>query len=53
MTGVGRPALPIVVHFDSEAETLAGDRQGEGARLGMTHVVGLGSSCAVDIVEWV
>jgi acetyl-CoA acyltransferase len=29
----------------------AGDRQIEGARLGMTHVIGLGSSCAVHILE--
>ena len=29
----------------------AGARQVEGARIGMTHVVGLGSACAVHILE--
>jgi acetyl-CoA acetyltransferase len=29
----------------------AGDRQIEGAKVGLTHVVGLGSSCAVHILE--
>ena len=29
----------------------AGDRQIEGARLGLAHVIGLGSSCGVHILE--
>jgi len=29
----------------------AGDRQIEGAKVGMTHVIGLGSACAVHILE--
>jgi acetyl-CoA acetyltransferase len=29
----------------------AGDRQIDGARVGLTHVIGLGSSCAVHILE--
>jgi len=29
----------------------AGDRQIEGARVGMTHVIGLGSACGVHILE--
>jgi acetyl-CoA acetyltransferase len=29
----------------------AGKRQVEGARLGMTHVIGLGSACAIHILE--
>jgi acetyl-CoA acetyltransferase len=29
----------------------AGARQVEGARIGLTHVVGLGSACAVHILE--
>jgi acetyl-CoA acetyltransferase len=37
----------IVTHLRGEA----GARQVEGARLGMTHVVGLGSACAVHILE--
>jgi acetyl-CoA acyltransferase len=29
----------------------AGDRQVEGARVGLTHVIGLGSACAVHVLE--
>src|SRR4029077_10634205 len=29
----------------------AGDRQIEGAKVGLTHVIGLGSACAVHILE--
>jgi len=29
----------------------AGDRQVEGAKVGMTHVIGLGSACAIHILE--
>jgi acetyl-CoA acetyltransferase len=29
----------------------AGARQVEGARLGLTHVIGLGSACAIHILE--
>ena len=29
----------------------AGKRQVEGARLGLTHVIGLGSACAIHILE--
>lgn len=37
----------IALHLRGEA----GARQKEGARLGMTHVVGAGSACAVHILE--
>ena len=37
----------IATHLRDEA----GARQVEGARLGLTHVVGLGSACAVHILE--
>ena len=29
----------------------AGDRQVEGARIGLTHVIGLGSACGIHILE--
>jgi acetyl-CoA acyltransferase len=29
----------------------AGDRQIEGAKVGMAHVIGLGSSCGIHILE--
>ena len=37
----------VTTHLRGEA----GDRQIEGARVGLTHVIGLGSSCAVHILE--
>jgi acetyl-CoA acyltransferase len=37
----------IVTHLRGEA----GARQVEGARIGLTHVVGMGSACAVHILE--
>ena len=37
----------VTTHLRGEA----GDRQVPGARVGMTHVVGLGSTCAVHILE--
>lgn len=37
----------VVTHLRGEA----GDRQVEGATMGMTHVVGLGSACAVHVLE--
>ena len=37
----------ITTHLRGEA----GDRQVPGARIGLTHVVGLGSACAVHVLE--
>ena len=37
----------ITTHLRGEA----GSRQVEGARIGMTHVVGLGNACAIHILE--
>jgi acetyl-CoA acetyltransferase len=37
----------IATHLRGEA----GARQVEGARIGLTHVVGMGSACAVHILE--
>jgi len=37
----------ITTHLRGEA----GERQVDGARIGLTHVVGLGSACAVHILE--
>ena len=37
----------VATHLRGEA----GDRQVDGARLGLTHVLGLGSACAVHILE--
>ena len=45
-TGVAN-IYEVVTHLRGEA----GDRQVEGARVGLTHVIGLGSACAVHILE--
>jgi acetyl-CoA acetyltransferase len=37
----------VVTHLRGEA----GDRQIEGARVGLTHVLGLGSACAIHVLE--
>lgn len=45
-TGIAN-IFEVATHLRGEA----GDRQIEGARVGMTHVVGLASACAVHILE--
>jgi acetyl-CoA acyltransferase len=45
-TGVAN-LYEIATHLRGEA----GDRQIEGARVGLAHVIGLGSSCAIHILE--
>jgi acetyl-CoA acyltransferase len=45
-TGVAN-LYEVTTHLRGEA----GDRQVEGAKIGMTHVIGLGSACAVHILE--
>ena len=37
----------ISTHLRGEA----GDRQVEGAKIGLTHVIGLGSACAIHILD--
>lgn len=45
-TGVAN-IYEVATHLRGEA----GDRQIDGARVGMTHVIGLGSACAVHVLE--
>ena len=45
-TGVAN-LYEVATHLRGEA----GDRQIEGATVGMTHVIGLGSACAVHVLE--
>jgi acetyl-CoA acyltransferase len=45
-TGIAN-VFEVTTHLRGEA----GDRQIEGAKVGMTHVIGLGSACAVHILE--
>jgi acetyl-CoA acetyltransferase len=37
----------VTTHLRGEA----GERQVQGARIGMTHVIGLGSACGIHILE--
>ena len=48
---LGATGLANIFEVTTHLRGEAGNRQVEGARLGMTHVVGLGSSCAVHILE--
>jgi acetyl-CoA acetyltransferase len=48
---LGATGLANIFEVTTHLRGEAGDRQVEGSRLGMTHVVGLGSSCAVHILE--
>jgi acetyl-CoA acetyltransferase len=45
-TGIAN-IFEVATHLRGEA----GDRQIEGAKVGLTHVIGLGSACAVHILE--
>jgi len=45
-TGVAN-LFEVTTHLRHEA----GDRQIEGAKVGLTHVIGLGSACAVHVLE--
>jgi acetyl-CoA acetyltransferase len=45
-TGVAN-LYEVTTHLRDEA----GDRQVEGAKVGLTHVIGLGSACAVHVLE--
>jgi acetyl-CoA acyltransferase len=48
---LGATGLANIFEVTTHLRGEAGDRQVEGATIGMTHVVGLGSSCAVHILE--
>ena len=45
-TGVAN-VYEVTTHLRGEA----GDRQIEGAKVGLTHVIGLGSACGIHILE--
>ena len=45
-TGIAN-VYEVTTHLRGEA----GDRQIEGAKVGLTHVIGLGSACAIHILE--
>jgi acetyl-CoA acyltransferase len=48
---LGATGIANIYEIATHLRREAGERQVEGARLGLTHVVGLGSACAVHILE--
>ncbi len=48
---IGATGIANIYEVTTHLRREAGDRQVKGARVGLTHVIGLGSSCAVHILE--
>ena len=48
---IGATGLANVYEVSTHLRGEAGDRQIEGAKVGLTHVIGLGSACAVHVLE--
>src|ERR1700757_1034957 len=48
---IGATGIANVYEVATHLRGEAGARQSEGANVGMTHVIGLGSACAVHILE--
>ena len=48
---IGATGIANVFEVSTHLRGEAGDRQIEGAKVGLTHVIGLGSACAVHVLE--
>jgi len=48
---LGATGIANIYEVSTHLRGEAGDRQVEGARFGMTHVIGLGSACGIHILE--
>ena len=48
---LGATGIANIYEVSTHLRGEAGDRQVEGAKVGLTHVIGLGSACAVHILE--
>jgi acetyl-CoA acyltransferase len=48
---LGATGIANIYEVSTHLRVEAGGRQVEGARLGMTHVIGLGSACGIHILE--
>lgn len=48
---LGATGIANLYEISTQLRGEAGKRQVDGARLGLTHVLGLGSACAIHILE--
>jgi acetyl-CoA acyltransferase len=48
---LGATGIANIYEVSTHLRGEAGDRQIEGAKVGLTHVIGLGSACAIHILE--
>lgn len=48
---LGATGIANIYEVSQHLRGQAGERQVQGARLGLTHVIGLGSACAIHILE--
>jgi acetyl-CoA acetyltransferase len=48
---LGATGVANIYEVSTHLRGEAGDRQVEGARIGLTHVIGLGSACGIHILE--
>ena len=48
---IGMPGAAGWFEISTQLRGEAGDRQIEGATVGMAHVIGLGSACGIHILE--
>jgi len=48
---IGATGIANIYEVATHLRGEAGDRQIEGAKVGLTHVIGLGSACAVHVLE--
>ena len=48
---LGATGIANIYEVSTHLRGEAGDRQVEGAKVGLTHVIGLGSACAIHVLE--
>jgi acetyl-CoA acetyltransferase len=48
---LGATGVANIYEVSTHLRGEAGDRQVEGAKVGLTHVIGLGSACGIHILE--
>ena len=48
---LGATGIANIYEVSTHLRNEAGKRQVEGAKIGLTHVIGLGSACAIHVLE--